>query len=274
MFAVGFAGSAGWVWWNRRREAANIEPDVEPTPVFEARSPAQQPTFATPVRATPAEQLPAVAADGDDHPPIAQLLFATRINAGDRECPTCHRRFSETTMLCPFDATPLEQPKRRRTTRPAETQNRRPTCLRCGRRYESAARYCYHDGVRLSSDSPSEVPIISVCRTCGSESLTDEHHHCDCEDPELVEIDPSQSQVQLPTLPLLHCRRCDHVGMGIDAHCPNDGELLYPVMNVALNALPPTGIGPRRKVCEKCGRKFSSAARHCAYDGTRLTTLN
>lgn len=273
MFVIGFAGSAMLVWWTRRRVAGHEE--IEPTPpVAPLRTERRSTPFGGSSR-PPTDKLPVVAPDIVEQPPIAQLLFATRKSAGDRECPTCKRRFGETTVLCPFDATPLQSVaiRHKRTTRPAVTGSRRPTCLSCGRRYESAAKYCYHDGAPLSADSPVEVPIIRACRDCGFETA-DTHKTCGCDAPDIVEVDPSRSGVQMPTIPMMHCRRCDHVAEPGATVCPEDGEMLYPVMNISLNALPPTGIGPRRKVCEKCGRKFSSSARHCAYDGTKLTHLN
>lgn len=274
MFVAGFAGSALIVWWMQRRASPVIAEEVE-LPTFVApASDARASSVGAGTRPTPAEHLPAVVADLGA-PPVAQLLFATRKSTGDRECPKCKRRFGETTVLCPFDATPLRSLhlRHKRTAPVADPGSRRPTCLSCGRRYERSARFCYHDGTPLSLDSPIEAPIVRACRSCGFES-TDARSACGCGEPDLIEVDPSRSTVQMPTIPLMHCRRCDHVGDSSTTHCPNDAELLYPVMNVSMNALPATGIGPRRKVCETCGRRFSSAAQHCAYDGTKLLHLN
>ena len=272
MLIVGFAGSAGLVWWTRRAAQAGED---EVTTTYIAPPPERKTTgFGVSSRVTPTEQLPSITPDPQPQQ-IAQLIFSHRKSAGDRECPTCKRRFGETTVLCPFDATPLQSVglRHKRTTRPAITGSRRPTCLSCGRRYESSAKFCYYDGNPLSGDSPAEVPIVRVCRACGSET-TDAHATCGCSAPDVVEVDPSRTAVQMPTIPMMHCRRCNHVESSSKTHCPHDGELLYPVMNVSMNALPPTGIGPRRKVCEKCGKKFSSFAQYCAYDGTKLKHLN
>lgn len=274
MFIVGFTGSGMLVWWTRRRSQQRQrlqEVVVGDTPrKFEA--------LETPVpqSSRPTADYPALESDVlGTQPPIAQLLFTARKDVGDRECPKCKRRFGETAVLCPFDSTALRPVglRHKRTTRPAVTGSRRPTCSSCGRRYESAAKFCYNDGKPLSDNSPDEVPIVRVCRACGFEAM-DSRSTCTCEEPDFMEIDPSRSQIMMPTVPMMHCRRCDHVADGAQTHCPNDGELLYPVMNVSMNALPPTGIGPRRKVCEKCGRKFSSAAHYCAYDGSTLKHLN
>ncbi len=273
LLLLGFFGSAALVWWTRR---ATLDAESEPVvPRIAPRTERKATPFGMASRLTPTEQLPAVAPEIIEQPAIAQLLFSRRKSSGDRECPSCKRRFGETTVLCPFDATPLLSVglRNKRTTRPAFTGARRPTCLNCGRRYESAAKYCYYDGSALSAESPAEVPIVRVCRGCGSES-TDVGKVCACATPDVVSVDPSRSVIQMPTIPMMHCRRCDHVENSTQTHCPHDGELLYPVMNVSMNALPPTGIGPRRKICDKCGRKFSSFARHCAYDGSKLKHLN
>lgn len=275
MFLLGFGGSAALVWWGKRRAARvyqsedyeSVDHRVMPL-VDEGRAP-------SPSRATPAD-LSAAELEDPGSASIPQMLISSPRESGDRECPTCSRRYDETVVICPYDSTPLRPVGLRasRTARPAITGSRRPTCGSCGRRYQSSARYCYHDGARLSASSPSVVPIVRVCRTCGFETM-DEHATCDCDAPEFVEIDPSSSQVEMPTIPMMHCRRCDYRAIGgAMTHCPNDGDLLYPIMNIRRNALPPTGIGPRRKVCTECGRKSSSAAEYCAYDGTKLEHFN
>lgn len=276
MFLLGFAGSAAIVWVARRkrREGLDALDEERGTDIYLA-VPAPEMTPTTAARLTPTK-LPAVELDElPNRPPIAQLLFATSKRGDHKECPKCKRRFGETVVLCPFDSTPLRSLhlRSRRTTRPAVTGSRRPCCSGCGRRYEGAAKYCYHDGLTLSADSPSEVPLVRVCRTCGHETL-DSGRPCDCDHPDMLEIDASRSSIQMPTIPLMQCRRCDYLTHGGETACPHDGELLYPVMNVQMNALPPTGIGPRRRVCEQCGRKFSTAANYCAYDGTKLKDLN
>lgn len=276
LFLVGFAASAVLVWWGRRRRAAAFR-----APQLDAELPARpaaqltEITTPAPSRATPAE-LPAVVVDDlFERPPIAQLLFATGRRGDHKECPRCQRRFGETVVLCPFDSTPLKSlnVRPRRTARPAITGARRPTCGGCGRRYESAAKYCYHDGTQLSASSPAEVPVVRACRNCGHESFEFDGV-CGCDEPEVVDVDPGRSAVQLPTIPLMQCRRCGHMSPPGTTRCPHDRELMYPMMNVQLNALPPTGIGPRRRVCADCGRKYSAAANFCAYDGRRLHDLN
>jgi hypothetical protein len=275
MFLLGFGGSAALVWWGRRRarnvyeseDYQSIDPSVLP--------PGDGAHARAPARPTPIE-LGATEVDESGSAPIGPMLASTSPGIGDRECPTCSRRFGEAMVICPHDSTPLEPviPRSRRTARPALTGSRRPVCTSCGRRYQAAARHCYHDGARLTAESPAVVPIIRVCRDCGFETM-DEYGSCDCETPDMVEIDPSDSQVVMPTIPMMHCRRCDFRSVGgSTTHCPHDGDLMYPIMNVRMNALPPTGIGPRRKVCTECGRKSSPAAHYCAYDGTKLEHLN
>ena len=276
MFVVGFSGSAVLVWLARRkgREALHLADEGASDELYFS-TPSTEVTTPVPSRATPTK-LPAVELDEwPSRPPVAQLLFATSKRGDHKECPKCKRRFGETVVLCPFDSAPLRSLhlRSRRTTRPATTTSRRPCCSGCGRRYEGAAKYCYHDGIALTADSPSEVPIVRACRTCGHETL-DAAPPCECDQPDVVEIDPSRASIQMPTIPLMQCRRCDYLTAAGSTICPNDGELLYPVMNVQMNALPPTGIGPRRRVCEQCGRKFSTAANYCAYDGTKLKDLN
>ena len=274
MFIVGFVGSGALVWWSRRSAATipreHLAPAVVPPPELKST------TLTLASRPTRGEQLKAVTPEVVEKPAIAQLLFARRKSTGDRECPTCKRRFGETTVLCPFDATPLLSAglRNKRMIRPAATASRRPTCSSCGRRYESAAKFCYHDGAVVTTETFAEVPIVRVCRACGTESTTENRSVCKCAEPDVIEVDASRTAIRMPTIPMMHCRRCDRIEDASTTHCPDDDEPLYPVMNVSLNALPPTGIGPRRKVCESCGRKFSSSASHCAYDGSRLKHLN
>ena len=276
LFLIGVFASGLLMWWGRRRTDQGVARSLADPLDF--TRPVEAPislTTSAPSRATPTE-LPAVVVDDLSHrPPIAQLLFATGKRGDHKECPRCKRRFGETVVLCPFDSAPLRSlnVRARKTTRPAITGSRRPTCTSCGRRYESSAKHCYHDGTALSTDSPPEVPIIRACRNCGHESF-ERVAFCGCDDPEMVEIDPSRSAVQMPTIPLMHCRRCGFMSEPGTTTCPHDAELLYPVMNVQLNALPPTGLGPKRRVCEECGRKFSTSANYCAFDGSRLRDLN
>lgn len=276
VFLIAVSGLVARVLWTRHRRLLVYEaqPDADrahgtrPLPVAETTSPGLSRVTPTDLPSIEFDQLPTQA-------PIAQLLFASASRGDHKECPRCHRRFGETVVLCPFDAAPLRalHARSRRTARPAVTGSRRPSCAGCGRRYESAASYCYHDGAALSADSPAEVPIVRACRACGFESL-DPKARCACTHPDLVEVDPSRSQIQMPTIPIMECRRCDYMAAPSETYCPHDGALLYPVMNVQINALPPTGIGPKRRVCEQCGRKFSTAAHYCAYDGKKLRDLN
>ncbi len=277
VFVVGFIASGALVVWDRRRRRARgVEAPLDNPEIEAFASRTSRATGSMPTRATPTE-LPAVVVDDlPTTPPIAQVLFAPGGRGGDhRECPTCKRRFGETLGICPFDSTPLRSlhPRVKRTTRPAITGRRRPTCTSCGRRFESAAKFCYHDGGSLTTESLAEVPVMRVCRSCGWETPARDGT-CGCDEPHVIEIDPSRASVQLPTIPMMQCRRCGTLAPPGTIECVNDGELLYPVMNVELNALPPTGIGPRRRMCGQCGRQFSKGAHYCSYDGTRLSDLN
>lgn len=267
-FLAGTLGALGLVLFSRRyderRRLDRVMEAPEPPQLERQRAIKTSPI---PISATPA--LPAMV---DEPKSVTQLILTQTRTAGDRECPTCRRRYGETMLVCPFDATPLELVGLRsaETVRPSSD---RPTCRQCGRRYESSARHCYHDGARLSTATRTDVPIVHACRSCGVERV-DTIDSCGCDSPDIVRIDPSRTEVVLPTIPMMHCRRCDHVALPGTTHCEHDGELLFPVMNVAPNALPPAGIGPRRKVCPDCGRLFAAAAHYCSYDGTRLQHLN
>ncbi len=190
----------------------------------------------------------------------------------ERECPKCQRTFPESVVICPHDSSRLSVRGDARHRVKVLDGVRKPTCAGCGRRYEYGAKYCRVDGQRLSFTVAERLAVVWVCRTCGDEALED-GHECSigCE---VHKLDPSDARVILPMIPMMICDSCHHVASPEATHCPDDGELLHPMLNVRADALAPLGVGPRRKVCTCCGRRFSGASRFCAFDGDRLSTLN
>jgi len=279
IFCVGFVGSAVLLYLRARKRYRNMKGELEDTEAVVGMTARSQPALepAAPSRTTPLEQRAIAAEDIDLGGSGAGLVFSVgRSLRSERECPKCKRQFDETTVLCPYDATPLVPRGGRggRRERVPDDTAPRPCCLECGRRYERSARFCYHDGQALTPAREGDFPVFHVCANCGHET-TDPNASCGCDEPRKLTVSPADDgTVVMPTIPMMRCRRCNYLGMPGQRHCPNDGELLLPVMNVHVNALPPTGLGPRRKICEKCGRQFSGSASYCAYDGSKLETLN
>lgn len=202
---------------------------------------------------------------------IAEVIV-TSGRGRERECPQCQRTFPESVVICPHDSSRLSVRGDARHRVKVLDGVRKPMCSACGRRYEFGAKYCRFDGHKLSSNAAERLTIVWVCRTCGDEAL-EEGHEC-TQGAEIQKLDPSDARVILPMIPMMACDSCHHVASPEVTHCPEDGDLLHPMLNVRADALAPLGVGPRRKVCTACGRRFSGAARFCAYDGERLTTLN
>jgi hypothetical protein len=202
---------------------------------------------------------------------IADVLVAGG-RGRERECPKCQRTFPESVVICPHDSSRLSVRGDARHRVKVLDGVRKPMCSSCGRRYEYGAKYCRFDGQRLSTNAVERLAVVWVCRTCGEEAL-EEGHTC-ADGCEVNKLDPSDARVIFPMIPMMVCDSCHHVASPEVTHCPEDGDLLTPMVNVRSDALAPLGVGPRRKMCAACGRRFSGAARFCAYDGSRLSTLN
>lgn len=202
---------------------------------------------------------------------LADVLVSTS-KSRQRECPTCHRSFPDSVVICPHDASRLSLRSDARHRVKVLDGIRKPTCAACGRRYEHGARYCRFDGQRLNLDGSDRLSVVWVCRTCGDERLEDGH---ECEPGcEVVKVDPSDARVIPPMIPMMICDACHRVCGPEHTACPDDGEPLSPMHNVRVDALAPLGVGPRRKVCGACGKRYSGAARHCAFDGEKVRPLN
>lgn len=202
--------------------------------------------------------------------PISEVLVGPS-RSRQRECPKCHRTFPESVVVCPHDATKLSIRGDARHRVKVLDGVRKPTCAACGRRYELGAKHCHFDGHRLGTDAVDRLSAVWVCRGCGDESLEDGHT---CDHTDVVKIDPSDARVIGPMIPMMQCDACHHIASPDVTHCPSDGELLRPMLNVRIDALAPLGEGPRRCVCKSCGRQYSGASRFCAYDGDKLVSLN
>lgn len=207
-------------------------------------------------------------------------LFAARGDGHSKECPQCHRKYASWMVVCPFDAATLQDLHARR--RPARvprghTALPRKRCPSCSRRFEEDAICCPYDATELVQDTIEEASSatpFTICRVCGRDIDGDEDAACGCgEERDVFTLDPSNTDARAPTMPLTRCPRCRTYGALGQTHCPGDGELLLPVTSVQANALPSTGYGARRKLCRKCGTRYSGAYVHCALDGTKLTPI-
>jgi len=204
-------------------------------------------------------------------------LFAPRSEGDQRVCPTCSRTFPTWMAICPHDATPLEptRPPRPASSKRVKGKNKlaRKRCPRCERRYESDASHCPIDGHELVEDSLEEAlvaPPMHVCRFCGKESL----EGCGKESCDVVTLEPAKLEDKRPALPLTRCPACNRLGKPGQVRCEHDGVELVPVTSLQLHALPTVGFGPLRKMCPKCGERFSGHLKHCSYDGARLKTMD
>ncbi|MFP4599618.1 MAG: hypothetical protein ACLFVJ_15265 [Persicimonas sp.] len=149
-------------------------------------------------------------------------------------------------------------------------------CTGCGRRYARRVEFCYFDGLPLDRDTRqkrSEAPSFKACDSCGWEGDS-EASACPNDGAELVEVDPTETAPIAPAIPMTVCPKCRHHGAPGQAFCPEDGEVLMPMVSVRLAKSPPRGFGPRRKVCNECGGEFSGHARFCSQDGSKLVALN
>lgn len=227
---------------------------------------AESPTPANALALQTARDTPLFAPRGEDHQ--------------KKECPACHRKYAAWMVVCPFDAQTLREPgPRHRPSRPARGAQTLPRkrCPFCERRFDEGALACPFDATPLVADTLEEAaqaPELTICRTCGKD-LTELNEPCGCgEDADVITLDPSDTSARTPTLPMTVCPQCRTYGQLGQTHCPRDGELLVPVTSIQANSLPATGHGPRRKLCSKCGTRFSGAYVFCTQDGSRLTPVH
>lgn len=202
-----------------------------------------------------------------------------------RECPKCSRTFPATILVCPYDSVAL-RPAHKKTARRRRQKRadglERLVCTGCERRYGLGVDYCYHDGLPLMQDTrerADHAPTFKACEKCGWEGVadngsSDEAALCPNDGHELVAIDPSDSTHVQPTIPMTICPTCREYGKFGVAFCPNDGDVLMPVINMRVTEFPARGFGPRRKVCSECGTEHSGQAAYCSQDGSKLVSLN
>ena len=213
-------------------------------------------------------------------------LFSLRTDGPQRECPKCHRKYASWMVICPIDAEPLLDPPSSKRSAPRATRSHsrspleRKRCPTCERRYEDSASFCAHDATPLVQDTAEDsahAPSWTVCRSCGQER--DAQHpssapHCACQDlADLTRLDPARRDGASQSIALTACPICRAYGSPGQTHCVHDNQLLIPLSIIQLNALPPHGYGTRRKLCPKCGARYSGAFLHCTQDGARLSNL-
>lgn len=267
VFVVGFVAAAGATrWWLNRKEFVARE-RVIPTVPVETRSSQRRREKSAPHAAVTTAQATAHA----NRRGLPDVMVATS-KSRQRECPKCHRSFPDSVVICPHDASRLSLRSDARHRVKVLDGEKKPSCSSCGRRYETGTKFCRFDGQRLVSDRNDRLAVVWVCRTCGDESL-DEGHSCE-DGAEVVKVDPSDSRVVTPMVPLMVCELCHKVCGPEVTECPNEGSPLVPLTNVRVVSLAPLGVGPRRRICPACGRRYSGAARFCAYDGEKLSPLN
>lgn len=215
-------------------------------------------------------------------------LFALRTEGPQRECPHCHRRFASWMAICPFDAEPLREPgtsvmtARRVAAKQARASKEdvlpRLRCTTCERRYHQGALHCGHDGGKLVPDlleDAQEAQARVVCRGCGRDTSQQRGEpSCECKEEhrDVVTLDPASLTER--GLSMSICPSCRVYGSPGQTHCKGDGELLLPESVIDRNAFPVNGFGPRRKLCRKCGGRFSGAFVYCTQDGARLTPID
>ncbi len=209
-----------------------------------------------------------------------EATFSIHPAASRRQCPRCNQFFDAHLNTCQNDACALTSVQSNatttNTTQDSHDALQRTQCTQCGRRYEDGTRYCYVDGMLLTNDTHDDAKhaaAIKVCRICGQEADIDQEH-CPHDNTELTLINPSNLNRLTPAIPLLICSKCRQYAMPGTAFCPNDGELLTPLLNAKFAALPANGFGPRRKLCRKCGTRYSDACPFCSQDGTPLAPIS
>lgn len=204
-------------------------------------------------------------------------MAISQSGGAERMCPECGEQFPASVVLCPYDSTPLQNIDDDRPVSSSEqTVLERQRCPGCGRRYEPAPDFCYHDGMRLRQDTVEEAekaPTYKVCETCGWEGETGERI-CPSDGTELTSVNPSEDGRVSPPVPVLICPECESFAEPGRGRCPEDGAVLTPLHNAHVTQLPERGFGPRRKICQECGETFSQGARYCSYDGSELVPMN
>ena len=196
----------------------------------------------------------------------------------DRVCPECGGQFAAPMLVCPEDATPLQEisvPEAQPTIEDSEALERK-RCPGCERRYSSETTYCYRDGIRLVSDTlehAEEAPVYQVCETCGYETDDDERL-CPRDGSELLTVVPEGAPPSPPTVPYAMCPECGDKAPPGETHCPEDGHVLTPICHAHAEQFSSTGFGPPRKICRECGETYTGAATYCSADGHELMSIN
>jgi hypothetical protein len=254
---------AALIWLFLREEQQEVP--VE----FLSRPADRQPVF-TPTghRPTPLSTPAISVGESDRLPAIAKVLFSQTPESVSL-CPECGRKFGPQVAICPFDSTPLKSAV---ATRSVQQEGDRQQCPECDRTFEFPAKYCYVHGASLKPET-EVVRIYWACQACGAEGDQRETK-CSCDPQHHVQINPLDSTVSVPTIPMSRCGVCQHIGPQTQRICPHDGNPMEPVWDMKFRVMPTTGFGPRRAVCSECGTTYSSAATFCAFDGHALTPLN
>lgn len=265
---------AGWWGYSRYRHEEKADSRDGDATDSEHSEPTEPESMEPPAPAGAESGLHRVAASATE-PGMEKAVFGGGEEMPSRRCPECERAFPGVFDVCPFDSTPLRD--REASVDDGGTRRLpRRRCPECSRRYELGATHCYRDGHQLQRDTDqacSGAPTFRVCRSCGFETL-DALEECPEDGEPLVCLDPMQRRRVKPAFPYNRCRQCGHVASPDQTRCPTDGSLLLPELSVQLSGLPPTGYGPRRRVCPDCGTAFGPHCEHCSRDGTKLIELN
>lgn len=263
LFLVGALGTLGYMWTRGRR---TLDPPLPSRSSQGAPEPGDRRKPTTGRHSGLSVSTESVSALKE-----AELLVSSK-RSRDRKCPKCERIFHESLVICPHDQTPLKALEENQKRVVVRESSDCPTCRQCGRRFEHGIRYCRHDGNELALDVEKAL-CVYVCRNCGSESETPPEK-C-CEEPNVVEVNPSVVDQRPPLIPMLFCPLCHHVEPnGAAMQCPNDLVPLLPMLHLARTRLAPLGEGPRRTICPHCSKRYSKAAVFCAFDGHKLLPLD
>ena len=274
-FLLGLSAFALWAFVARRRARALESREVSQEALLKAELAATETPDHSP-RARVDSGLQQVDPLRERRMP-EQMVFSSFGDVPPRRCPKCDRKYPGVFEVCPFDMTRL-RPVEGKGGGPAGPRHPLPRryCSQCQRRFGPSAKFCYHDGTKLATDTAEaadRAPSLYVCRTCGLETR-EPTARCPHDDEVMEHLDPGERGFVAPTIPFHRCRQCGHLGPPTETTCPVDGALMLPEISARVTELPPTGYGPRRKVCKTCGSLFGAQSKHCAYDGDELLPLN
>lgn len=213
----------------------------------------------------------------DAHDEPAKPLFNTSGQGQQKICSTCRRTYASWMVICPVDATPLQNNPSITRKRKSHTSLDRMRCPACSRRYSTGATHCAFDGQKLVQDSveaAAQAPRFYVCTHCGAHHDGPNHQPECCDAPELVTFDFTETQQPVMAMALTICPKCHRLGQVGQIHCAHDGSLLTPLTALERHALPHVGYGPRRSICNSCGETFGGGYSHCTFDGSPLRPLH